>query len=653
VRDEFLVDLAELARHPRPAPEVGGKARGLAALIAADLPVPRGFVALPAARDRLAEVAERARELTPPLVVRSSATVEDSDDAAAPGIFATVRDVDHDGVAGAAEQVWRSVDDPIASAYAELRDITEPIQMAVVVQEQRTGPARGSLYTRAPGDDGQVLIELDDASAWATADRATGAVIDGALPIDPAELVALAVAAERAIDTARADIEWLFDGHQYWLLQARPVTAPAQRPRPPAALFAELSGDGIVWRWDAAHNPEPLSPAQISLVDHVDRGGLAPYRMRVIGGYLYFGASEPPTGELVDDAASLRAYFDDTVVPAIEALLGPAEDAEALTVAQALAVHDRIYRIYARELAPRVARARRALVDELATRGETDPEAAAAAMLPPPRTGVGGLLDRAARGDLSRAELLARIGAMAPEWDLSCPTYAEDPAALDRALAARAGRHSAANPDTGGEDAARALTRTAVDIAEEDDLYYARAQYLIRRALLHRAGDLELARPTDIFYVDLATGARGDAARIAGDARQGRARRDQQRRWAMPLEIRNGRPRARPHPRRGVWLGRGSGGRATGPVKHLGPDRGSVAEGEIALVRAFTPAAAVQLADAAAIVCEHGGLLGHAAATARELGIPCLVGCAGAYDHLADGDRVTVDGQGGLLVAAR
>jgi pyruvate,water dikinase len=45
----------------------------------------------------------------------------------------------------------------------------------------------------------------------------------------------------------------------------------------------------------------------------------------------------------------------------------------------------------------------------------------------------------------------------------------------------------------------------------------------------------------------------------------------------------------------------------------------------------------------AAIVSETGGLLDHGAAMARELGIPCVVGCRDAWSRLADGMIVTVE----------
>jgi phosphohistidine swiveling domain-containing protein len=43
-------------------------------------------------------------------------------------------------------------------------------------------------------------------------------------------------------------------------------------------------------------------------------------------------------------------------------------------------------------------------------------------------------------------------------------------------------------------------------------------------------------------------------------------------------------------------------------------------------------------------------LLDHGAAIARELALPCVVGCTGAWTQLSDGDDVWIDGQTGTVV---
>jgi pyruvate,water dikinase len=55
---------------------------------------------------------------------------------------------------------------------------------------------------------------------------------------------------------------------------------------------------------------------------------------------------------------------------------------------------------------------------------------------------------------------------------------------------------------------------------------------------------------------------------------------------------------------------------------------------------------------AAALVTENGGLTSHAAIIARELKIPCVVGC-GELDAVREGQEVTVDGSAGVVYLGR
>jgi len=121
----------------------------------------------------------------------------------------------------------------------------------------------------------------------------------------------------------------------------------------------------------------------------------------------------------------------------------------------------------------------------------------------------------------------------------------------------------------------------------------------------------------------------------------------------MPLAVSAGAPHPPPRvPGRGRWLGRGSGGQARGVVVHLARLDAAPAlpPDAVIVTRSVTPAMTFLLHRAVAVVSEHGGLLGHGAAIARELGLPCVVGCTGAWSQLRDGDRVWVDGAAGVVV---
>ena len=71
--------------------------------------------------------------------------------------------------------------------------------------------------------------------------------------------------------------------------------------------------------------------------------------------------------------------------------------------------------------------------------------------------------------------------------------------------------------------------------------------------------------------------------------------------------------------------------------------------GDVLVVRFTTPAYNTVLAIAGAIVTADGALLSHAAVMARELGIPAVVGAAGALDEIPDGAEVEVDPVGGTV----
>ena len=59
----------------------------------------------------------------------------------------------------------------------------------------------------------------------------------------------------------------------------------------------------------------------------------------------------------------------------------------------------------------------------------------------------------------------------------------------------------------------------------------------------------------------------------------------------------------------------------------------------------WTPLFAV----ASSIVVETGGILSHAAVTAREYGIPAVLGVVGATQNIRDGQMLEVDGAQGTV----
>jgi hypothetical protein len=250
----------------------GGKAVGLARLIAAGLPVPGGFViaggaftsivgelapersdighALARAAERIAtaeipaaladEVRERAAELGSLVAVRSSATIEDGAAGAAAGVFSSRRAVPIAEVWDAIRAVWTSALTPLAAAYAQRRG--GAIAIGVIVQEYVSGNPV-TVYTRPPGDPraDEVMVQRGDH---------LGRHSRGDLPreIETQHAAVLALRAETAIGAGDgADVELVqirkqhgFDvAMQTWIVQARPIVHPAPRtlsPAPPTVL---------------------------------------------------------------------------------------------------------------------------------------------------------------------------------------------------------------------------------------------------------------------------------------------------------------------------------------------------------------------------------------------------------------------------------
>jgi len=687
----------------------GGKAVGLAKLIAAGVPVPGGFVidggafralvgevtaevgelghVLATAAERIAtaeipealrrEVEERVRELGSVVAVRSSATIEDGAAGAAAGVFSSRRAVPVAEIWDAIRAVWTSALTPLAAAYARQRG--GEVAIGVIVQEWVPGAAV-TVYTRPPGapDADEVLVQRGEQ---------LGRHSRRDLPreIEAHHACLLALRAEQAIGaTQGADVELVqirkqhgFDlAMQTVVVQARPIVHPHSKtlvPAPPSVL-APLQ-DGRVWTWDVAHNPDPLSPAQQKLVERV--AAIGPYELRVVAGFLYATPRElrRPTVTTKHDfcvrASELEAQCE-------RALAGEGDPLDKYVA---------FYRIWAGELAPWIAAARRVLPDELRAAGHAEPDALAATLIGSRPSAVEVTLAAAARGELTEEDVERSLGCLAPAWDIAVPTYGEQRGLLRDAVArARAGaawiaRARRPTPSTPLEavgaridgavtarprvsasmsarlareaaiaaehETAVELARAAADCAERDDALFARAQRLVRMHLLARGAALGIG--DDIFWIsdDTSWGA-GDAAATIEDLRRraSAARNAAQRaaQWQMPLVV-GGPPPAAIEPLRGV----GTGPKVSGRVVRFASLASAigVGAGDVVVTRAVTPALAVMVAGCAALVSETGGLLDHGAALARELGVTCVVGCRDAWTLLSDGILVTVDGDGG------
>ena len=75
----------------------------------------------------------------------------------------------------------------------------------------------------------------------------------------------------------------------------------------------------------------------------------------------------------------------------------------------------------------------------------------------------------------------------------------------------------------------------------------------------------------------------------------------------------------------------------------------AIEPGDVLVVPFTTPAYNAVLAVCGAVVTEEGGVLAHAAVLARELGLPAVVGAAGALGLIRDGAEVEVDPVAGTV----
>src|SRR5205814_1643381 len=94
-----------------------------------------------------------------------------------------------------------------------------------------------------------------------------------------------------------------------------------------------------------------------------------------------------------------------------------------------------------------------------------------------------------------------------------------------------------------------------------------------------------------------------------------------------------------------------SQGRARGTARVLRSldEAARVRPGDVIVARVVNAAWTPLFVLAGGIVAEMGGILSHGAIMAREYGIPCVFGVAGATARIKDGDTVVVDAHAGTV----
>ncbi len=612
-------------------------------------------------------------------VVRSSAAIEDRPDALGAGLFLSRLDLPAADVERAVREVLASALAPGVVAYLSRRSLPiDGLGFAALIHPFVAGDAAGS--AALDSSHGAPVIEAHHGDATRARARIQDALTRLTVTHGPVE------------------VEWAATGYEVTFLQMRPYR------RPTRARLAAVSQSGLQlgwqlgWHWDAAHNPLPLSPAQAGLVALVDRVCDTGLRQQTLRGYLFYAHAPRPAGTTRPAPTSVTAAL--VALRALcDARLGP-DGTRSLD--EALDTFLAIYQPLFGVVQPAARAARKMLIDFLQRHG-LDPTPrlpqllAAVPSAARARAELAGAYARAADPAAQAAALAAyldRFGDESPCWDVAVPTWRETSVRLAAKLAAKSAASSAAKSERPLRDPNRsegpddddwraaadsvgaslpaparrqwsdllAEARSAVAAAEDDDALYARAQAHVRRALLREGSRLAarglLGRADEIFWLPLdlvRREARGETtltreatARLVDDAR----RADAEARKAPPSLADAGRAADVP----GLVRGRsGAGGVCIGRVEiwnEAGADgeRGANlgAEPSVIVARTILPTE-LPLIAAAALVVETGGPLDHVAAQARERGIPAVVGAIGALTAFAEGDRVLVDGDAGLV----
>ncbi|QMS87405.1 glycerol-3-phosphate acyltransferase [Nostoc edaphicum CCNP1411] len=223
---------------------VGEKAATLSQIKRWGYSVPKGWVLAPIDDPQGLTEFLQPSELSP-LVVRSSAIGEDSENASAAGQYETVLNVTSpEALQAAIAQVKTSYNHPSAVQYRRDRGLNDTA-MAVLIQQQVQSVYSGVAFSRDPitqqGD--AIIIEAlpgsptQVVSGKVTPEQYRAFVVEtensysvqlegeGRVPQSLIKQVAyLAYRLEKRYHGTPQDIEWSYDGQTLWVLQSRPIT---------------------------------------------------------------------------------------------------------------------------------------------------------------------------------------------------------------------------------------------------------------------------------------------------------------------------------------------------------------------------------------------------------------------------------------------
>jgi pyruvate,water dikinase len=299
----------------------GGKAASLSHLIDLGLNVPAGFVVTTDAfRDHLSDLTDESESLeaglesvsirstleeefrkaweayvSPPVALRSSATVEDSQTASFAGQFRTVLNVATvDEAMDELRRCWASSFSEHAESYRSTQRQSASVEMGVVVQEMVEPEYAGVAFTLDPvtldksvyyaewtQEYGEMLVSGKDIAGRCWVDRDCSVLRKDCYGADsgPTEgfYQELTRALTHILDSVSEpqDVEWVWKKNTFHVVQSRAVTVQETHERPPGAppewVFPGRPAGGWTEKqhllfdlWDE-YNPSAIRPLDYDL----------------------------------------------------------------------------------------------------------------------------------------------------------------------------------------------------------------------------------------------------------------------------------------------------------------------------------------------------------------------------------------------------
>jgi rifampicin phosphotransferase len=221
----------------------GNKAYRLGVMRAHGFPVPEGIVLTARFLDKFAVASSRwrTRQLNhiwrslaaKSVAVRSSGSAEDNSTNSFAGVFASVLRVDRSQLENAVLEVLSSFSSAVVDGYGVDNALSN-----ILVQRMIEPDYSGVLFTRDPACPSHSLVELVEGTAealvsgavapvWCRIGRASRQPLaDVTPPIDLKPLIAIGHRLE-ALFRNPQDIEWVYVGGRFYIVQSRDITASA------------------------------------------------------------------------------------------------------------------------------------------------------------------------------------------------------------------------------------------------------------------------------------------------------------------------------------------------------------------------------------------------------------------------------------------